>query len=375
MDFIVSSTELLQHLSAIKGVINSKNTLPMLDNFLFNLDGGTLKITASDLETTLKTEIKLSNSTGNGTVAIEAKRMTDILKEFSEQPLTFKIDDETFHVDIITQNGKFSIPGLSGVEYPKVPELEEASASTIQVASEYLLKGINSTLFATSDDELRPVMTGIFVELKKEHFRMVSTDSHKLVRYTRTDITAAKEDGFILPKKPATVLKNILAKDPNNIKIEFDKKNAFFTLSNFKMVCRLIEGKYPAYNAVIPVDNPNKLTIDRFDFYNTIKSVSICASQASNQTNLNLKPNQVTISAQDIDFSTSAYVVLPCQYTGADMDMGFKSDFLLDVLGNIGSTEILFEMSDPSRAGIMSPAQKEDEHEDLLMLVMPMKIN
>ena len=375
MDFIVSSTELLQHLSAVKGVINSKNTLPMLDNFLFDLDGNTLKITASDLETTLKTEISLSNTSGSGTVAIEAKRLTDILKEFSEQPLTFKINDETFHIEIITQNGKFSIPGQSGIEYPKVPELEEGAASSIQIQSEYLLKGINTTLFATSDDELRPVMTGIFVELKKDHFRMVSTDSHKLVRYTRTDITSKKEDSFILPKKPATILKSILAKDPNVIKVEFDKKNAFFTLTNFKMVCRLIEGKYPAYNAVIPVENPNKLTVDRLDIYNTIRSVSICASQASNQTSLNFKPNQVTVSAQDIDVSTSAYVVLPCQYAGDDMEIGFKSDFLLDLLGNIGSTEILFEMSDPSRAGIMSPAVKDDENEDLLMLVMPMKIN
>ena len=374
MEFIVSSTELLQHLSVVKGVINSKNTLPILDNYLFNLEGNSLKITASDLETTLNTEISLSNANGNGIVAIEAKRLTDILKEFSEQPLTFKISEETFQVDIITQNGKFSIPCQSGIEYPKVPTLDEENATSVVIPSEILLRGINCTIFATSDDELRPVMTGIFVELKEDHFRMVSTDSHKLVRFTRTDLKPSKEDSFILPKKSASVLKNILGKNHTEVKLEFDKKNIYVTLPNFNLVCRLIEGRYPAYNAVIPVENPNKLIVDRLELFNTIKRVSIFASQASNLTKLSLKANQATISAQDVDFQTSAYEVLVCQYSGDDMEIGFKSGFLLDILSNVGSTEINFEMSDPTRAGLISPVEKEDENEDILMLAMPMMV-
>ncbi len=374
MEFIVSSTELLQHLNAVKGVINSKNTLPILDNYLFNLDGNTLSITASDLETTLNTQISLSNANGSGLIAIEAKRLTDILKEFSEQPLTFKINESNYQVDIITQNGKFSIPCQSGVEYPKLPIIDEANITSVTLPSEIFLKGINCTIFATSDDELRPVMTGILIEFKKEHFRMVSTDSHKLVRYTRTDIIPSKEDAVILPKKSATILKNILAKNQGEVTLEFDKKNIYITLPNFKLVCRLIEGRYPAYNAVIPVDNPNKLVVDRYDLYNTIKRVSICASQASNLTKLSLKANQATISAQDIDFQASAYEVLNCQYAGVDMEIGFKSGFLLDILSNTNSTEINFEMSDPTRAGIISPVQNEDEHEDILMLAMPMMV-
>ena len=201
MEFIVSSSELLQHLTAVKGVINAKNTLPILENYLFNLSNNTLKITASDLETTLNTEIVLANANGEGIIAIEAKKLTDILKEFTEQPLTFKINDETFQVDIVTQNGKFSIPGMSGIEYPKHPALDESNMSSVQIPADIFLKGLNYTLFATSDDDIRPIMTGINVELKKDFFRMVSTDSHKLVRFTRTDINAEKDDSFILPKK------------------------------------------------------------------------------------------------------------------------------------------------------------------------------
>lgn len=374
MEFIVSSSELLSQLGSVKSVINSKNTLPILDNFLFNLEGNTLKITASDLETTLNTELQLDNASGDGVVAVESKRLTDILKEFSDQPLTFKIDKDTYHVDIFSENGKFSIMGQNGDEFPKVPELDEASATSIKLPASIISKGINSTIFATADDELRPVMNGILFELKPEHIRMVATDSHKLVRYTRTDITSDNDSSFIIPKKTSTILKNIVAKGADDIKIEFDSKNAFFNLPNYRLVCRLVEGKYPAYNAVIPTENPNKLTIDKLELYNSLRRVSLFANQASNLAKLSFAGNQLTVSAQDIDFSISAYETLNCQYEGDEMDIGFKSGFLLDILSNIGSTEVVVEMSDPSRAGILTPFENENENEDILMLIMPMMV-
>lgn len=374
MEFIVSSSEILSHLSAVKSVINSKNTLPILDNFLINLDNNVLKITASDLETTLHTEMKLDNATGKGLIAIEARRLTDILKEFPDQPLTFKIDDDTYQVEIFSRNGKFTIMGQNGEDFPRIPEINQTEANSLMIAGEVVHKGIINTLFATADDELRPVMNGILVELTTEHFRLVASDSHKLVRFTRKDYVAEQDSSFILPKKTASILKNILAKEKNNIKIEFDSKNAYFELSNFNLVCRLVEGKYPSYNAVIPVQNPNKLTIDRSDFYNTLRRVSIFANQASNLAKLTMRGNELVISAQDIDFSISAYETIICQFDGEPMEIGFKSSFLLDILTNLGSTDVVLEMSDPSRAGILSPVANENENEDVLMLIMPMMV-
>lgn len=374
MEFIVSSSELLSQLGSVKSVINSKNTLPILDNFLFNLENNVLRITASDLETTLNTQLQLDNATGNGIIAVESKRLTDILKEFSDQPLTFRIDLEKYSVEILSENGKFTIMGQNGDEFPKVPELNEDKANSIQLPSVTLLKGINSTLFATADDELRPVMNGILFEMTTEHFRLVATDSHKLVRYTRNDIIPEVEAAFILPKKSAQILKSILAKDGNEIKVEFDEKNAFFTLTDFRMVCRLVEGKYPAYGAVIPMENPNKLTIEKTILYNSLKRVSLFANQASNLAKLSFSGNQLTVSAQDIDFSISAYETHTCQYEGDAMDIGFKSGFLLDILSNIGTAEVNLEMSDPSRAGIITPFDNDNEGEDILMLIMPMMV-
>lgn len=374
MEFIVSSSELLSQLGLIKAVINSKNTLPILDNYLFVLEGNELKISASDLETTLNTQLTLDNASGDGVIAIEAKRLTDMLKEFSDQPLTFKINSDTYSVEIFSENGKYAIMGQNGDDFPKLPTINASSAASIQLSSTVFLKGINSTLFATADDELRPVMNGIFVELTNDYLRMVATDSHKLVRYTRHDVSPGTTASFILPKKSANILKSLLAKDGNDIKVEFDEKNAFITLTDYKMVCRLVEGKYPAYSAVIPTQNPNKLTIDRSTLYNTLKRVSLFANQASNLSKLSLKGTQLVISAQDIDFSISAYENLNCQYDGEPMEIGFKSGFLLDILSNIHAVEVVIEMSDPSRAGILSPLDKDEEGEDVLMLIMPMMV-
>lgn len=374
MEFIVSSSELLSQLGIVKGVINSKNTLPILDNFLFNLEGNVLKISASDLESTLNTQLTLENASGDGVIAIEAKRLTDMLKEFSDQPLTFKINMDNYTVDIFSENGKFTIMGQNGEEFPKLPELNASAAASFQLSSDIFLKGINSTIFATADDELRPVMNGIFIELAADSLRMVATDSHKLVRYTRHDVAPGTDASFILPKKSANILKSILAKDGNDIKVEFDEKNAFVSLTDYNLVCRLVEGKYPAYSAVIPTDNPNKLAIDRSEFYNSLKRVSLFANQASNLAKLAMNDTQLTISAQDIDFSISAYETLNCRYEGNDMEIGFKSGFLLDILSNIHSVDVNLEMSDPSRAGILTPLEKEEEGEDVLMLIMPMMV-
>jgi len=375
MKFVVSSTELLSHLNAISKVISSKNTLPILDNYLFQLEDNRLTVTASDLESTLITSLELDNAEGKGDIAVPAKLLNDTLKEFPDQPLTFKFDMGTFGIDIYSENGKFSIVGQDGDEFPQLPELNEAAASTIQVPHDVLQSGIQRTLFATADDELRPVMNGIFMELGTNDLTFVASDAHKLVRYKRADARADVDSSFILPKKPAALLKNLLAKEDYDVKLQFDEKNAFFTLSNFKLICRLVEGNYPSYNSVIPTNNPNKLIVDRLEFYNTIKRVSVFANQASNLIKFHISDNQLVISAQDVDFSISAVERIKCQYEGEEIEIGFKSTFLLEILSNISSSEVRVELSDPTRAGLLLPAEKDFDEEDVLMLLMPMMIN
>lgn len=375
MKFVISSTELLGHLQAISRVISNKNTLPILDNFLFQLADNELKITASDLETTLITTINLENVTDNGSIAIPARILTDILKEFPDQPLTFDINTETFGIVLTTENGKYNVVGQNGEDFPHLPVIKDDQKTSIQLNANILLTGITKTLFATADDELRPVMNGIYIELSSDNMIFVASDAHKLVRYRRNDIKADQESSFILPKKPASLLKAILPKEENDVMLEFDDKNAFFTLSNYKLVSRLVEGNYPSYNSVIPTNNPNKLTIDRIELYNALKRVSLFSNQASNLVKLDLKGNQLNVSAQDIDFSISANERLNCQYEGDDMEIGFKSSFLVEILSNIESSDVLVELSDPSRAGILFPVEKEDADEDVLMLLMPMMIN
>jgi len=375
MKFVVSSTDLLGHLQAVSRVISSKNTLPILDNFLFRLDGNELEITASDLESTLITKMTLENTSDSGSIAVPARILTDTLKEFPEQPLTFEIDNEKLSVVINSENGKFTVVGQNAGDFPQMPSIKQDQKATIEVPAEVLYSGINKTLFATADDELRPVMNGVYVELATDNLTFVASDAHKLVRYKRTDAKADTDSSFILPKKPASLLKNVLPKEENPVTIEFDDKNAFFSMTEYKLVCRLVEGNYPSYNSVIPTENPNKLSIDRVEFYNTLKRVSVYSNQASNLVKLALTGNQITVSAQDIDFSISAYERLNCQYEGEDMEIGFKSTFLIEILSNLSSTDVIVELSDPTRAGIMLPAVSENDDEDALMLLMPMMIN
>ncbi len=375
MKFVVSSTDLLHHLAAISKVISSKSTMPILDNFLFQLSETELTITASDLESTLITSMELDNIEGEGTIAVPAKLLTDTLKEFPEQPLTFQINEETYGIEIFSDNGKFSIVGQNGEDFPELPTLAVDLASSVNVSHVVLQKGIEKTLFATADDELRPVMNGIFIEISPDNMSFVASDAHKLVRYRRSDATAEFESSFILPKKPASLLKGLLPKEEFDVKLEFDDKNAFFTLSNFKLICRLVEGNYPSYNSVIPTNNPNKMIIDRLTLFNTVKRVSVFSNQASNLIKLNINDNKVVVSAQDIDFSISAIERLSCDYEGDQIEIGFKSTFLLEILTNISASDVKVELSDPTRAGLFLPNEKDDEDEDVLMLLMPMMIN
>ncbi|MDD3568649.1 MAG: DNA polymerase III subunit beta [Bacteroidales bacterium] len=374
MKFVVSSTELLSHLLVVSRVISSKNTLPILDNFLFNLNGNDLEITASDLETTLTTSIKLENVTNDGQVAIPYRILVDTLKEFPEQPLTFDVNPNTLAIKLVSDTGEFNIVGQPAEDFPAKASVVEDEKMSVKVPAAALLNGITKTIFATADDEMRPVMNGILLEFSAEALTFVASDAHKLVRYKRLDVQADQEKSFILPKKPAGLLKNILGKGNEEVLVEFDSKNAQFTLNQYTLVCRLVEGVYPNYNSVIPDNNPNKVTVDRLDFYNSLRRVAPFTNQASNLVKLSLKGNQIVVSAQDLDFSISAHENLQCQYDGDDMEIGFKSVFLIEILANISATDVVLSLSDPSRAGLIFPAVNDNTEEDVLMLLMPMMV-
>ncbi|HEX2395214.1 MAG TPA: DNA polymerase III subunit beta, partial [Bacteroidales bacterium] len=359
MKFVVSSMDMLNHLQALSRVISSKNTLPILDNYLLRLDGKALEITASDLETTMVTTMEIENSDGSGNIAIPAKLLTDSLREFPDQPLTFTINTDTFAVSISSENGQFSVMGQHGEDFPQLPKIKPERSVSLKISASALVSGITSTLFATADDELRPVMNGIFIELSPKDITFVASDAHKLVRYKRTDVSADAGASFILPKKPASLLKNLLSKGSDHVDVEFDDKNAFFSLSSYRIVCRLVEGNYPSYNSVIPNNNPNKLLIDRVKLLNTVRRVSVFSNQASNLIRISLKGNRLTVSAQDIDFATSAVEELACQYSGDELEIGFKSTFMVEILSNIQSSDVSIELSDASRAGLFIPFNKE----------------
>lgn len=373
MKFIVSSTALSSHLQAISRVINSKNALPILDCFLFQLEDGTLSVTVSDSETTMVTSVEVNESDTDGRFAVVAKTLLDALKEIPEQPLTFEINPESYEITVQYQNGKYSLMGQNANEFPQSASLSE-SAVRVELDAQVLLSGINRSVFATADDELRPVMNGIYFDITTEDITMVASDGHKLVRCKTLAARGNERAAFILPKKPATLLKNLLPKEQGTVVIEFDERNAVFTLERYRMVCRLIEGRYPNYNSVIPQNNPHKVTVDRHQLIGALRRVSIFSSQASSLIKLRVQDNLMVISAQDIDFSTSAEESQVCQYSGASMSIGFKSTFLIDILNNISSDEIVIELADPSRAGIIVPVAQE-QNENILMLLMPMMLN
>lgn len=373
MKFIVSSTSLFSHLQAISRVINSKNSLPILDCFLLELHDGTLSMTASDNDTTLSTSIEVNEFDGDGRFAVSSRTLLEALKEIPEQPLSFAINPENLEITVQYQNGKYSLMGQNADEYPK-PQALGNNAVQLTIPANVLLDGVNRCIFATADDELRPVMNGIYFDITSEDITLVASDGHKLVRNKTYEAHGSEKAAFILPKKPANLLKNLLTKEQGDVQIGFDDRNATFILENYQMVCRLIEGRYPNYNSVIPQNNPHKAVIDRSSLISALRRVSVFSSQASSLIKLNLSTNQMKISAQDIDFSTSAEETLMCQYEGNDMSIGFKSSFLIDILNNIPSTNVVIELADPSRAGVIVP-EEQSENEDLLMLLMPMMLN
>ncbi len=373
MKFIVSSTDLLSHLQSISRVISNKNTMQVLDNFLFRMADHVLTITASDLETTMETSLHVENVEQDGAVAIPSKLLLDTLKEFPEQPLSFTVDTSKYSIEISYASGKFQLPGASANDYPAKPALG-TTAGQIEMPADVLLEGLNRTLFATADDELRPVMNGIFFDLQTTGSTLVASDSHKLMYYKRTDIVPENASSFILPKKPAGLLKNSLAKVNDNVSLAFDDKNAVFTFPGYTLTCRLVEGNYPAYRSVIPANNDNKILVDRVEFLNAVRRVSVCSNQASNLIKLKVSGNTMVISAQDLDFSVSAHERVNCTYGGDDIEIGFKSTFLSEILANLSSTNVSLELSDPSRAGLVLPVEKDDEQEETLALLMPMTI-
>lgn len=370
MNFVISSATLLKHLQGISGVLSTSSTLPILDNFLFEINDGRLTVSASDLETTMRTTMEVE-AKEEGKIAIPAKLLLDVLKNLPDQPCTFLVTMDTFAVEIAYDNGKSKMVGFNGDDFPRTPALE--NGSSIRISGGIISNAIEKTLFATGVDDLRPVMSGVFCQFSPEDITFVATDAHKLVRYTRTDSQATGSSSFILPKKPLNLLKTNLKGD-EEVQLEYNDSNAVFTFNDVILVCRLIDGKYPNYTAVIPKENPNVLTIDRLQFLSAIKRVSIFANKTTHQIKLKLAGSELSLSAEDIDFANEANERLTCNYDGDDMEIGFNSRFLMEMLNNIDSPEVRLEMSEPSRAGLLIPSVSEEE-EDILMLVMPVMLN
>ncbi|MDR1600818.1 MAG: DNA polymerase III subunit beta [Tannerella sp.] len=373
MKFDVSSTALLNRLQSISKVIATKNTLPVLDSFLFKLEDNRLTIVASDIETRLVTTVDVMNVQGSGLFAISAKMLLEPLKKLPEQPLTFDINDDSMEVFIFFENGKYNFIGQNGDTYPQQKPLNE-NVMTVSMESQVLLNGISRTLFASADDELRPVMNGVYFDIQADVITFVASDGHKLVRLSNRAVTTEGRASFILPKKPAYLLKTLLPKSSESVNVQFDENNACVKTEHFEMTCRLIEGRYPNYSSAIPENNPNEVTIERFPFSRVLERVVVFSNQASNLIKLQLMENLIVVSAQDIDFSTSAEEKIVCRYDGPSFSIGFKATFLIEMLDNISADEIVLKLADPSRACVIVPAENADD-EELLMLLMPMVLN
>ena len=372
MKFIVSSSLLYKEIQVLGGIINSSNTLPILDNFLFEINNNILVLSSSDLESTMTSQIEIE-STSTDKIAISAKLLTDILKTFSEQPLTFiKTDNNT--IEISASNGKYSLAYLNGDEFPKQVEILDAHETVINGSD--LGNAINSTIFASGTDDLRPVMSGVFFQFNSESLKFVATDAHKLVKFETTEYTANEVSEFIMPKKPLQILKGILQTESSDLTIQHNDSNAKFIFDKSSITCRLIDGTFPNYEAVIPKDNPNVLTIDRQLFLNSARRVSIFSNKTTNQIRLKLAGSLLNISAEDFDFSNKADENLECQYSGDDIQIGFNSKFLIEMLNNLDSDMITLSMSHPNRAGIIRPLIESGESkESITMLVMPVMLN
>lgn len=377
MKFIINSLLFSKQIQSISGVITNNNTVPIINCFLFHLDENLLTIRATDLETTLVTKIEVESGRMEGLtdIAVPSKLLIDILKSLDDVPLTFSVDDATYGINITSGEGKYRLAGKNPETFPNMPEVRDTEVITVPGSA--LVNAITRTSFAASTDEMRPQMGGIFCDITPENTTFVATDAHKLVRYRRTDIHSDNPTSFILPRKPVTMLRNILTtqKEEQEVKVEFNNTNAFFTFENFYIICRLVDGKYPNYDAAIPKENPNKLTVDRNSFLNTLRRVGLFANQASHQVRLSIQERELVVSAEDLEFSNDASEKLPCQYEGEPMEIGFNAKFLTEMVSNIETEQILIEMSHPSRAGIIFPIREEEESpEDILMLVMPVML-
>jgi len=373
MNFIVSSSYLLKNLSSISGVITSNPVVPILENVLFEIENGNLLITASDLQTSVMVELQVE-SKENGSVAIPAKILIDTLKNLPEQPVTFSIDENNYNIEINSDNGRYKLAGENSADFPKVPEISDGYSFTVNAST--LALAIGNTIFSTSTDELRPAMTGVFFRLSSNSCTFVSTDGHRLVKYIRTDISGDEVDhDMIIPRKSLNLLKTIIpSDDKNDINIEFNASNAFFSNDNIKLVCRLIDERYPDYENVIPSDNSNSIEVDKSEILSSLKRISIYANKTTNQVRLKVSGSEILISAEDLDFSNEANERISCEHDGDDIEIGFNAKFLIEILSNIHSDKVIFKLSEPNRAGLVLPEDIEDE-EDLTMLVMPVMLN
>ena len=371
MKFIVSTSSLQKQLQLISGVIGTNTVLPILENFLFEIKDGKLLSFATDLETTMSTQLDIE-SKENGKIAVPARILLDTLKTLPEQPLTFSVDKASNGIEITSENGKYKLAGENGDDFPKIPLPEKVTS--LSMPSSVLYNAITKTIFAASTDELRPAMTGVYFQLDSEGTTFVATDAHKLVRYKRSDARSESSASLVVPKKALNLLKSGLPTEDVNVSISFNNSNAFFTFDNVNLICRLIDAKYPDYNAVIPTGSTSKLIMDRNDLLNSLKRIAIYSNKTTNQVILKITGSELQVSAQDLDFSNEASERLSCNYEGADLEIGFNAKFLIEMLNTLGGDEIVFEFSGATKAGIIFPAEKE-ENEEILMLVMPVMLN
>lgn len=373
MRLSISSTTLAAKLSVLSKVFNSRNAMPILDCFLFDVKNNQLTITASDSENVMTAQLPLDECDSEGTFAINNRTILDAVKELPEQPLILEVDMDTFAIRLYYQNGKYEFTGQGGEEYPRMQPLSE-NATAITMDAKTLCGDITRAIFATASEELRPVMNGIYFDLTTEALAIVASDGHKLVRTLNKEIKTDTPTSFILPKKPATLLKNVLTKNEDDVVIRFDERNANIIFADGILTCRLIEGRYPNYNSVIPQDNPNNMTIDRGVLVGALRRVLPFASDSSQQVRLHMEMGKLVLSSEDIDFYTSAKEEIVCDYVGNPMDIGFKGTSLMEILNNIDSNDIVLKLADPSRPCLVLPAE-QPEKEDILMLIMPMLLN
>ena len=370
MKFIASSSSLLKQLQHISGVINANTVLPILEDFLFEVEKNKLTVVATDLETVMRVQLDIE-AKDSGKVCIPAKILMDSLKNIPEQPLTFNID-KNFAIEITSDNGKDKVMGENPDNFPKEPVADDTTSFTMMASA--LVTAINKTIFATSNDDLRPAMTGVFFELDKKGLQCVATDAHRLVRYKRTDVKCPKTDSFIAPRKPLTLLKAAIPSTDEEITVSYNSNHLFVKHGTTQMSCRLIDARFPDYKVVIPADNPYKLTVNKSDFQSALRRVSVFSNKSTNQVALNISGSELQLAAQDVDFSFEGNERMKCQYTGEDLTIAFNARFLIEMLNATESDEVVVELSTPTKAGILKPSEK-DENEELLMLVMPLMLN